>query len=356
MCYIDFRIVDYRIKNGACAMSLRKPCFCLIVLLSLLGAGQLFSSEENIRIVLIEYSLLEEASDAVSRQFLSQINSSLRQDLPKINTFDVLDASAVSTVHELLLSDPRFQGRENNLFLELGRRLRADVVVFGRVSTQDPNRFGVETRLIYVNSPGDTQDFFLDEPRFREINLRGNLVLRITERVQRHFARNDTTTEASIELSRPPRIETVTEPLLQERDMALNVIFAFGYTGDRGMMAGLDFVFAVQRSHFSFGFSAGGMIDGPEVDLIPSVFVEANLFQNDFYRPLQIYFRGGLGLFQPFVGDEKDKRESDIRLLTLAGVRLSAGHFVFDAGLGYDYYSFQQMGVLYLRAGLGFHF
>ena len=351
-------------------MTLRKVYFSLVIPLSLFCAGHLFSADP-IRIVFIDYTLAETpspATQAISEQFLLQMNSSLRQELPNVDGFEVLDVNAVRALHEVLLKDPQFQGRENSLFLELGKRLRADVVIFGRAFTQDPNQYKVETRLVYVNRPNDTQDFPLEEPRFREANLRGSLVLRITERIQRYFARSGSITETSIGLhpagvtavpgltAQPPRYPGGGTAASSGRDTFSNTIFFAGLSGDgkeNGMfpMFGIDFVFDKASQHFSFGFGAA-CINGKSLSFSPLAFLEAHLFPNDFYRLLQLYFRTGVGMPISF-GDNVD---ASARILAMLGTRISAGHFLFDVGCGYDYYSTDQKGVLYLRAGTGFHF
>jgi len=325
--------------------------FCLAILLFLFfGAAQLFSAEA-IRVAIVDFSLNERSQKDAPVPFLDQVNEALRNGFENSPDFELIPAREVRREYDPLIA--RYRTQDDPLLFSLGRQLRADYVVTGQLSTENPNSYMVVARMLDIQGNRVLPPLSFEGTRRTGTTLMGNLVIRIASSLRQNFTPGQKSgmTEIAIDLGQ------ITPPIDEKKDetgsghaISLTVLIYGGVSVNSDLKSlsslfGLDVLFDIEKSYFSFGF--GESIMG-KLTFDGLVFLEAHLYENARSVSTQMYFRVGGGLVIPI--DPAWKR--DTKVSALVGAR-HISSFVFDVGFGIDYFSLQRSAFC-LRMGIGF--
>ncbi|MDR2733362.1 MAG: hypothetical protein LBC99_01815 [Spirochaetota bacterium] len=330
-------------------MSLRR--ICLAIIFVLLGAAQLVSAE-NIRVAIVDFTLTEQSRKDAPVPFLDQVNEALRLGFENSPDFELIPDREVRREYEPLIA--RYRVQDDPLLFSLGRQLRADYVVTGRLSTENPNTFQVAARMLDIRGNRILLPISFEGTRRLGNTLMGNLVVRVASSLRQNFTPGQKSgmTEIAIDLESMSSVPEMQNQADSGRVFSLSAIVYGGASFDSkfssmSSLAGLDLILDIERTHFSFGI--GGVVLG-QLTVDGSLFLEAHLYENNQAANWQMYFRAGAGFVYPI-----DPRwEKGYKVSALVGARYIASNFVFDLGLGIDYYS-SQRSAFCLRTGIGVH-
>jgi hypothetical protein len=328
----------------------------------------LFSAQKP-RVAVMNFSNPDPASVSLQR-FSARLGETLVRSLAALGDYEIISAADVEAARRDLL--PEYRNLDNALMRALGRRLRADIVINGIVRAPNFSTLAAEARILDVTKSEFVDTITISNRREMEDIIVGELVNRVaTEAGARFLGKNtnlvETTTtvtggasssaqtvfSSSSSLNSQPAQDKINEINPSERDVTLNTIFFWGsvlpfFGNESSMLLGVDFVFDLERTYYSFGFGFN-LKDTTIIDL--GIFFETHFFENNYWRHWQVYLRTGPALAYPI----KSQAELAFKLNTGIGIRFSVPYFVFDAGFGINYYSTQRSS-LYIRAGGGFHF
>ena len=341
----------------------------------LLASGQSLFAAERPRVAVMVFD--GATRDAAVERFAGRVSETLLRSIIALGDFEVVSSSDVETVRRDLL--PGYRDMQNGLMRALGRRLKADIVIGGSVAQDGQNGLVAEARILDVGksvflSPirienrielqdlllGDLVNRVAAEMRVRFVTGGPNNLTETSIPIQRGGSSSSAATSSSSAASSSASSSAITtagtnaqQVPAGERIVSLNAIFSFGkvlplFGNEADMRWGIDFVFDIERSYFSFGFGTA-LVGTTAVDI--GLFAETHFFENDFYRNWQVYLRTGPALSYPL----KSTESMAFKLNTAVGIRLLFPYFMFDAGFGIDYYSTQKSS-LYLKIGTGFHF
>jgi len=285
---------------------------------------------------------------------LDQINEVLHAGLNNSQDFDLIPDRLVRREYDALMERHRIQ--DDSLLFGLGRQLRADYVITGHLSTENPNTYQVAARMLDIKGNTVLPPLSFEGSRRLGSTLMANLVVRIASSLRENFSPGQRSGKTEIAVDFSSVTPDVAEQGKPEsgRILSFNEIIYGGVSlpadlKSMSSLLGLDLIFDIEQTYFSFGAGASllGMLS---LDL--SLFLEAHLYENNQSVATQMYFRAGAGYVHPL--DTKIIKESDIKILALIGARHISSHFVFDVGFGIDYFS-TRVGAFCLRAGIGLY-
>ncbi len=356
------------IDDGAGQMRIK--ILVLLPLVMMLSSPLL--SAQKMRVAVMGFSNPDPASATLQR-FSDRVTQTIMKSLSALGEYEVISPNDVEAARRDLL--PEYRNLDNALMRALGRRLKADIVVNGSVSAPGFSTLAVEVRILDVAKSEFLDTISIQNRREMEDIVVGEVVNRVATETGTKFlgkktnlvettttvtgAGSSSSSASSISSSRTVSSSSSSASAQTDglqppgRDVTLNAIFHWGsvlplFGNESAMMLGVDFVFDLERTYYSFGF--GFTLAGAEtIDI--GLFFETHFFENSYWRNWQVYLRTGPALAYPLTSEA----EMAFKLNTGLGVRFAIPYFVFDAGFGIDYYSSQRSS-LYIRAGGGFHF
>lgn len=362
-------LVHVSIADGVRNMRI-KTGFVLLTLLILFAFP--LPSAQKLRVAVMDIANPDPDSATLQR-FSSRVGQTIMRSLGALGEYEIISASDVEAARMDLASE--YRNLENAMMRALGRRLKADIVINGTVTAPNLSMLGVEIRILDVGKSQFLDTITVSNRREMEDIIVGEVVNRVaTDTGVKFLGRGSNLVETTTTVTGSPQSSSSSSSSssvgttssqsnsttrsdeatrVAQRDISLNAIFHWGnvlplFGSESKTLLGIDFVFDVERTYYSFGF--GFTMAGAEtIDI--GVFFETHFFENDYSRNWQVYLRTGPALAYPLQSDV----ESGFKLNTGLGVRFAIPYFVFDAGFGIDYYS-SQSSSLYIRAGGGFHF